>query len=111
MQDLRAAVEANNDVLTVSMEEVRNAHGAQRLGRVVRENISKALSSHGLEHHPAELPDRYWDKVRLYKMGSPASALITAVLAPGDAADHAIRNALSGADTEILDRIRELVCG
>lgn len=76
----------------------------------MREDISRVLASRGLEHYPEELPDRYWDTVRLFKSGSPAGELIRAVMNPGTGEDQVIRNALASADTTTIDRIRELVC-
>lgn len=113
MDALREAIEKSQGVLTIPMEDLRDAYGAERLGSNVRLSISKQLQSLGFGHYPQELPDRYWYPVRLYRLGTPIADLIDAVLNPNaadSAHDEELRRAVSGRPTEILRRIKELVC-
>lgn len=116
LEELRDQVEKNGGVVTVRMEEVRDAYQAGRLGVHVRSNISKRLRGLGLGHFPLEaddgepMPYRQSAPVRIYKLGSPVADLIDAVLDPGDEHDEELREAATGSSSEILDRIRELVC-
>lgn len=116
LEELRDQVEKNDGVVTVRMEEVRDAYQAGRLGVHVRSNISKRLRGLGLGHFPLEaddgepMPYRQSAPVRIYKLGSPVADLIDAVLDPGDEHDEELREAATASSSEIIDRIRELVC-
>lgn len=107
--EIRKAVEASGDTLTVPMEVVRDAFGFDRLGVNVRASISDKLSGLGLGHYPVELPDRQWVHVRLFKLGSPIADLIDAVLNPSDEHDEELRKAVSGGDSETIKRIKALL--
>ena len=105
-------VEANGDVLTVTMEELRNVHGAGKLGRNVCGEISKELVGMGIGHIPEPLPSNQTDLVRLYKRGTQAGGLIEAVLRPGAGNDNLVRTAARTGGTSsdtILAQIRDLV--
>jgi hypothetical protein len=110
MEELLAKVEANGGILTVTMLELRDAHGAGRLGEHVRSNISNALKSRGFRHYSPDLPGSQYESVRIYKAGSPVDELIAAVLTPGQKGDEKIRSAINNTDQEVLRKIRELVC-
>jgi len=110
LEQIRDAVEQNGDILTLKMQEVRDAYGAGRLGVHVRDNIKKALAGLGMATYPEELPDWQEHEVRIYKQGSAAADLIDAVLHPSESHDHEIREAVSGDTQDVLDQIRELVC-
>ncbi len=107
---LRALVEENGNVLTTRMRDLRDAHGAGKLGIHVRDAISKELAGRGLGHYPNPLPEYQEFPARIYKLGSPAADLIDAVLQPSEAHDAEIQEAVSGDAQEIMNRVRELVC-
>ena len=96
-------------MLTVKVYEVRDAHGAQRLGRLVRERMGEELAGEGLsisegtpgvgERGSARLPTR-----------CPVADLIEAVERPSEAGDQVVRDAVGGDASGTLDQIRELVC-
>jgi|SRR5579875_1601171 len=109
-EDLPTLIDANGGVLSIPMARLRDAYGAGRLGKHVRSNISNQLRSLGLAHMPAELPDSQLEQVRLYRAGSPAGRLIEAVTNLGAKGDAVIREAASAQSTQILEKIRELVC-
>jgi len=108
-EDIRKAVEASGDVLTVQMAAVRDAFNYDRLGVNVRVTISEKLGGLGLGHYPTELPDRQWVPVRLYKLGSPIADLVDAVLNPSEKHDEELRKAVSGGDAETIKRIKALL--
>lgn len=112
LEDLREIVESQGGIQSFSMDVVRDAYGAGRLGIHVRTNISKALQGIGLGHYPTNLPDSQHQLIRIYKLGSPVADLIDAVLRPGGAFDARIRELVSGnADADaVLAQVRELVC-
>lgn len=117
LEDVRAVVDEADGVLTMAMWELRDAYGKHRLGVHVRANISRALKGMGLGHYPERgsdgelLPYSQYDSIRIYKLGSPVADLIDAVLEPSEDHDEELRQASSGGATEILDQVRELVCG
>jgi len=110
LDELPGLVESGGGVLSLPMVYLRDAYGAGRLGVHVRSNISEALRGLGLAHMPAELPDSQWQEVRIYRVGSKAGKLIEAVMEIGERGDGVIREATSAQPTEVLERIRELVC-
>jgi hypothetical protein len=108
-EEIRKAVEASADVLTLPMETVRDAFKYDRLGRNVRSLISEQLEGLGLGHYPSELPDRQWIPVRLFKLGSPMADLIDAALHPSEEHDQEMRNAVTRGDSETLKKIKALL--
>jgi hypothetical protein len=107
---VRRAVENSQDVLTVSMENLRDAYGASKLGKIVVENISKALKGQGLGHYPNPLPNYQEGAARIYKIDSHVGQIIEAVFEVGDANDAILRQATEGEANALIQKIRELVC-
>jgi len=110
LEEVRDDVMAHDDVLTMTEADLRDAHGAGRLGVHVRSNISKGLDGLGLSHYPSTLSGEQTNLVRVYRRGTPASDLIRAVINPNSNGDAEIREKVAGEATEILGRVRELVC-
>jgi hypothetical protein len=109
---IKASVEAGENLLSISMDELKAAAGKDRLGVHVRSEISRTLAGMGLGHIPNELPSNQHDSIRLYKRGTPAGDLIETVLAPGEANDRKLRDQLAGNQIDyanIIEQIRELV--
>lgn len=112
LNDIKDQVERNNNLLTVTMEQLREAHGAGRLGVHVRDEISQILAGMGLGHVPQELPNYQHELVRLYKRGTPVGQIIEVVLMPGEQHDRVLieRFSTQGPDyAAIIEKIRELV--
>lgn len=109
--DIKADVENSGNVLTVTMEKLRDAHGVAKLGVHVRAGISSELAGIGLGHVPQELPAYQHELVRLYKHGTPVGELIATVLTPGEQADRRLSEQFDGEVdySEIVQQIRELV--
>ncbi len=108
--ELKEVVAANGDVLTVKMEALRNVHGAGKLGVHVRAGISADLHKQGLGHFPDELPNYYWDEVRLFMQGTQVSRLIEAARNVGEDHDAVIRELVESDASETIQKVRELVC-
>ena len=109
---IKGLVETNGDVVTVTMEDLRDAHGSGKLGVHVRAEISRALAGMGLGHVPQELPSYQHEQVRLYKNGTPIGDLIATVLNPGQQNDERLsKQFVSGGPdyAGIVQKIRELV--
>jgi len=112
IEEIKEQVEKNGNLLTVTMEQLREAHGAGRLGVNVRSEISQLLAGMGLGHVPQELPNYQDELVRLYKRGTPVGQLIEVVLTPGEQHDGTLieRFSTQGLDyAAIVQKIRELV--
>lgn len=111
-EDIKAYVERNGNVATITMEKLRNAHGSAKLGVNVRTDISNILAGMGLGHVPVELPSYHYEQVRLYKQGMQAGNLVRMVLSPGEETDKELRAHLSDRprdDTSVIEKIRQLV--
>lgn len=109
---IKAAVENNGNVLTTTMETLRNALGSAKLGVHVRTEISSHLAGMGLGHVPKVLPTYQHEPVRLYKRGTPVGDFVEAVLTPGEQNDKKLVAQLGESDVkyaEIIDQIRELI--
>ena len=109
-EELFAALGEASGVLTVQMGQLRDAHGAGKLGVNVVAGISEELASRGLAHYPARLPLNQWESARIYRNGSPVARLIKAVLTVDDESDAVLRTAVGNDSTETLRKIKELVC-
>ncbi len=109
--DIKDDVESNGNILTVTMERLRDAHGAAKLGIHVRTAISSHLAGIGLGHIPQDLPAFQHELVRLYKNGTPVGELVTTVLTPGEQGDSKLSEQFAGKTdySEIIQKIRELV--
>jgi uncharacterized circularly permuted ATP-grasp superfamily protein len=105
-------VEKNGNVLTVTMEQLRDAHGTAKLGVHVREEIHRTLAGMGLGHVPRELPSYQHEQVRIFKNGTPVGDLIVTVLTPGPQNDSKLSEQFiaEGVDyAAIVQKVRELV--
>ena len=109
-EELRALVEQNGNILSVSMFDLREAHGAGKLGVHVRREISEKLAGTGLGHFPAELPAYQEQDVRIYRRGTPVADLVDAVLSPSDFGDQQLREASGGEAADLLKKVRQMVC-
>ena len=110
--DIKDNVEKNGNVHTFTMEVLRNAHGAAKLGVNVRAEISQTLAGIGLGHVPVDLPSYQHEQVRLYKRGTPVGQLVESVLLPGEQNDKSLADRFGavGPDYAVMvQKIRELV--
>lgn len=110
--EIKEAVEKNGNVMTVTMEKLRDAHGAAKLGVNVRAEITSTLAGMGLGHVPQALPSYQNEQVRVYKNGTPVGDLINTVLTPGEQSDSKLtaQFGTGGVDmSAIIEKIRELV--
>lgn len=113
MEKFRKLVEDNGGLHPVTMGELRDEHGAAKLGTHVRARISRELRSHGLGHFPVQLPAYGHEEVRLYFLGSSIEELVMGVMEPSEQGDEALREAAdpgSTRATEMLNEIRDIVC-
>lgn len=102
-------VQEAGGVKTFSVQEIRDAFGAGRLGKNVRDEISRTLSAFGLGHIPAEFPDRQHEQVRLYKKGTMVGDFISGVIEPSESGDEKIKSLVSNKDSETLHQIRQML--
>jgi len=110
--EIKNNVESNGNVLTVTMEQLREAHGAGKLGVHVKSEISKALAGIGLGHVPQDLPAYQHEQVRLYKRGTDVGDWIEIVLSPGEQRDKKLIERFNVEHPDfatIVQKVRELV--
>jgi hypothetical protein len=109
--EVRKAVEANDNLLVVQMIELREAHGASKLGVHVRREIADQLAGAGLGCFPEPENVGYQEEnVRVFRRGTPIADVIDAVLRPSDFGDDRLREAAAGGGAEKLKQIRAIVC-
>lgn len=115
MRELVEEVEAAGGVLAVQLGDLRDAVGADKLGKLVIERIKNELSSAGLGYFPQEVLDqptapRQNHDIRLYRRGNNAAArAIEAVITPSRQGDAFLSDLASNDAQDTLARIRELV--
>lgn len=116
MQDVAQAAEENGDLLAVSLLDLRQALGYDRLGVRVLRWIADGLDGEGLGFFPQWVLDgevnnapRAHDVVRVYRKGTPLGKVIDAVLDPTNRGDELLRQSGSGDAASTLERIRELL--
>jgi len=107
--DLAEQTAARGDVLNVEMK-LRDIHGAGKLGVHVAQNISDRLNSLGMGHFPEVLPQQQWEQVRIYIRGSAVGKLIEAALTINSSSNRTLRDAANNEDSQVVKKIRELVC-
>jgi hypothetical protein len=110
--EIKQKVEKNQNVVTLNMEELRDAHGVAKLGVNVRAEISSTLAGMGLGHIPVELPSWQSEQVRVYKKGTPVGELIDTVLTTGEQNDGKIVNQFAKPGTDyaaVVRKIRDMV--
>ena len=109
---IKQNVESNGNVLTVTMETLRDAAGKGKLGINVRQEIINSLAGIGLGHVPVVLPANQHEQVRLYKRGTPVGDFIDVVLNAGQQNDTKLTShfATDAIDySVVIAQIRELV--
>ena len=100
----------NQDLLAVTMVELRDLVGWDRLTHAALRAIDDATKQTGLGYFPRPLPDSRHATVRLFRLGTPLGRLAEAVLDPTEHGDKLLRETSSGNAMDILDRIRVLAC-
>lgn len=109
-EELKSSVEANQNVLSVKMELLRDIFGVRRLGIHVCTEIGRKLAGMGLGHHPEELEPDAWQDVRVYKLGTPMAELLHAANEPGKEQDAVLRDVAQNDAAEVLEQVKALVC-
>lgn len=108
--EVESFVQSNRGIATVTMEDLRNAHGVGRLGVHVRRAIASNLASRGLGYWPKELPEYANEQVRLYSLGSRFYECVNDMDDYSEEADERLRDTFNTGYEEIIQSIRELVC-
>lgn len=108
---LRSKVSDTPGLYLTTMEELKKAHGAGKLGVNIRAAIADRLKGYGLGHLPTDLPQYQWDEVRLYQLGTPLEKVIKAVTEPSELGDQVLMQVVDTDAQQVLAQIRELVCG
>jgi len=108
--DIVPTLEEQENLLTLTMQQVRDAWGYAKLGIHVRRQISNDLRGMGIGHYPVDLPEYQHQFVRLYKLGTSVARIHEAVLNPSVENDHELRQMAGGDARATLDKIKALVC-
>ncbi|GJO17898.1 hypothetical protein NJB1507_08510 [Mycobacterium marinum] len=108
---LQSKVSSTPGPYLTTMEELKLAHGATKLGVNIRAAIADRLKSYGIGHLPTDLPQYQWDEVRLYPLGTALEKVIKAVIEPSERGDQVLLQVVDTDAQKVLAQIRELVCG
>lgn len=100
-------------IAVIEMSELRDAGGWAKLGTNVVKNLATLLDEAGLGTLPVNqpLPIDQYASVRVFQQKSPVGQVVEAVTSPSGRGDGVLRQLTSGDEAEVLERIRELVCG
>lgn len=117
-KELKELVENNGNLITVSIKSLRDAQGANKLGKFVIEGIQDSLAKQGLSTFPKELPLLQSECVRIYSNGTAVSKLFDAVtniqnwdhLNDNYESDQFIRETINNDAQATLNKIKQLVC-
>lgn len=115
MQDVAAAVEESGDLLPVSLGELREALGYNRLGIRVLNEIAEKLAGEGLGYFPLDVlsdrndAPRYGDVVRVFKKGTALGQVVTSILEPTIPGDERLKEIAGSDAANILKSIRALL--
>jgi hypothetical protein len=111
--ELCSAVEASDDLLTVTMEDIRKADGRfGKLGPHVQVKLAQWLENEGMAAIPPELKRYQHEEVRVYRAGTTVAELVKAVLQPSESGDNVLRERGGASDGDAqgkLDNIRAII--
>jgi hypothetical protein len=110
-EELAALVDKRQGVVTVTMRDLRNVLGRDRLASLIREELSEELGRVGLGHLPRDLPNDQKALARIYRRGGAVEKLIEAVLSNDDESDKILRDRAGDDAADKIQKIRELICG
>ena len=108
-QSIRAELDNKGGVLSLSMEQLRDAYDVMRLGVQVRQGIHDKLESMGIGHYPKELPVYQDNWVRLYTLGSPFANMLKDLEDISEEADQRLRDTVLSDHGETIKRMKELL--
>ena len=109
--EIKKRVDDKGGVLSVLMKELREAHGASKLGNNVVNEIQAILAEKGIAHSPADLPTSAVKKVRLYTLMSRLKDSVAANNGLfSEKADEAVRKSVMLDDyARMVEDIRAIV--
>ncbi|MFY9234447.1 MAG: hypothetical protein WAO58_08305 [Fimbriimonadaceae bacterium] len=103
-------VTEHGEVAPLNMGQLRDAQGSDKLGIHVRAAIKNELSKRGLGVSPMELPAYQHEYVLVYRMGTKAAKLVDAINSPSPSTAQHIRDVCASNDSDVIEKIRALVC-
>jgi hypothetical protein len=107
---IESALKEMDNVMTLKMGQLRDAHGVRKLGVNVLNTISQELANRGVGHYPEELPSYQNDLIRLYKLGTPVAELVKTLTSLDDKdSDDRLRQFAATDAESILKKVRDLV--
>lgn len=115
MKDLATRVDTEGGILPVSLGDLRETLGYDRLGVRVLGYIAAGLDGAGLGYFPLSVIEenavpRKEEVVRVYRKGSALARVVEDVLHPTEAGDDRLRESTGGEALDTLEKVRALVC-
>lgn len=113
MQEIANAI-PEESLLVVSLGQLRQAAGYERLGRGVLDELSTQLRGQGVDYFPASTVDdnpqpRATDEIRLVRIADQIGKIVKAVQEPTEAGDEILKNVSSNEAASILQKVKLLV--
>ncbi len=107
-------VEAEGDLKTFTLGDLRTALEFSKLGPRVLKAIDEALAGAGLGYFPRSVLEntdspRAADVLRVYRKGSALGSIVDAVLFPSAAGDDTLRGAADDDAKATLEKIKTLL--
>jgi hypothetical protein len=109
LAEIASAVDAQDGLMTLFMWQVRDAHGAGRLGVNVCTEIASEFEELGIRHNPSKIPSEQGTMIRLWRAKSAVDKLIRAARKVGYEYDEELRSAAAGEARSVLAKVAALV--
>jgi len=108
---LKSAIELQNrvreqGVVTIRLDELRNAFGFQRLGANVRWEIAQSLRQAEIDFVPPQLPNRDHEMIRLFDKRLPIPGLLKAAVELDPEMDQVLAEAARGIKSPVSTKRR-----
>lgn len=102
-------IDESRGMISVSVEELVRQLGRKKAGAKIVQEIAAELQGLEIRHQPDKLPTDSNEWVILYKEGSTAGELVTAILHPSEKSGDLIYDALQPGANNKLERIRDIL--
>ena len=109
-EQIASHVRTQGGIVTLTMESLRDAHGAGKLGKHVLKGIENDLAGNGLGYLPKALPGYANESVRLYTLGSRFAVFLSHMDDYSGEADDRLREFFNDDLAKTIQSIKELVC-
>jgi hypothetical protein len=108
LDELKNLVEENGGIVTTTMECLRDACNAGRLGKHVRQKIHNELAGKGLGHLPEDIPESQHEQIHVFKFGTSIGQAIDAIRRPSQSTAEVLRSLLGEGDDDAKTKLQKI---